>query len=375
MSWRSERRRAVDDRQRDRVQRAHLQPGKVDRALAHLLLRPLVERDQADRRGRQVPLREQVAGPFGEHAGLARTGRSDDPRRTAGVGDRGELVGREVGDRRVAGGNLAGAVFERNDVHHRHAVDRRRRSGQVRRRARPTVPSARTTSPSARSPDPVSGGDLASPPRRAPCRGRATSIDRGHEHRPCSTTRGDATRRDRRRIGVRARTAPCRWRTADRRRSRRRARSPPGSRSAARRAAAERLAGRAQACRRRSARPVRSSTARGRSGPARPARPGRAGRDPAAPRRRPADDRGRRPARARTWPTRGVVGRRAAARGPRRSRAGASKSNDPASPAPAGSGIESVTSSRPPSFQHCRTWAGASCSPPQYAHAIAMARP
>ena len=43
-----ERRDAVDDGERDRVERADLQAREVGRALAHLLLGPLVEGDEAD---------------------------------------------------------------------------------------------------------------------------------------------------------------------------------------------------------------------------------------------------------------------------------------------------------------------------------------
>ena len=63
---------AVDDGERDRVERADLQAGEVGRAFAHLLLGPLVEGDEADGARRQPPADEQVAGPLGEHPGLAR---------------------------------------------------------------------------------------------------------------------------------------------------------------------------------------------------------------------------------------------------------------------------------------------------------------
>jgi hypothetical protein len=54
---RRERRRAVDDRERDRVEGSHLQTGQVAGALDHLLLGALVERHQADGGRWQVPLR------------------------------------------------------------------------------------------------------------------------------------------------------------------------------------------------------------------------------------------------------------------------------------------------------------------------------
>ncbi len=117
---------AVDDRQGDGVERAHLQAAQVGRAGAHLLLRPLVERHQADRAAGNAPALQQVPGALGEHPGLARSGRRDDPRRAAVVGDRGELVGRKVG----AGGVVRverreAAVLDAHPGHDRATVDRR----------------------------------------------------------------------------------------------------------------------------------------------------------------------------------------------------------------------------------------------------------
>ena len=65
--------------------------------LAHLPGRPQLKATTASARGGQRPVGEEVAGPLGEDAGLARTGRGDDAGAAAGVGDGGELVGREVG--------------------------------------------------------------------------------------------------------------------------------------------------------------------------------------------------------------------------------------------------------------------------------------
>ncbi|CAB4830953.1 unannotated protein [freshwater metagenome] len=88
-----ERGAAVDDRQRDGVERAHLQAGEIGGAGRDLFLGAFVERDERDCRRRQPPLLYEVAGAFGEHTRLARTGRSDDARRAARVGDGRELVG------------------------------------------------------------------------------------------------------------------------------------------------------------------------------------------------------------------------------------------------------------------------------------------
>ena len=125
---RGERRRSVDDRQRDRVERAHLQTAQVARALAHLLLCPLVEGDEADGRRRQPPDLQQLPGPLGEHPRLAGSGGRDDPRCAAAVCNGGQLIWGQLGGRRavhVGGGEWTQrAVFDCHPVQHRRAVDR-----------------------------------------------------------------------------------------------------------------------------------------------------------------------------------------------------------------------------------------------------------
>ena len=123
---RRERRGAVDDRQGDRVERADVEARQVGRALAHLLLRPLVERHQAERPGRHVPLPQEVPGPLGEHAGLAGSGWRDDAGGTTWVGHGRELVGGEVGVRPVGAGGRERPLFDRHHVHHGDIVDRLR---------------------------------------------------------------------------------------------------------------------------------------------------------------------------------------------------------------------------------------------------------
>jgi hypothetical protein len=122
---RRERGRAVDDREGDRVERAHLQPRQIGGALAQLDLRALVEGDEGDRAGRQLPVAQEVPRPFGEHAGLAAARRRDDARRAAAVGDGGELVGRQIGCRGVVRAvGQERAVLEGDPVHDGRAVDR-----------------------------------------------------------------------------------------------------------------------------------------------------------------------------------------------------------------------------------------------------------
>ncbi len=121
---RRERRRAVDDRQRDRVQGAHADPVEIDGPRLHLDLGALVEGDEAQRSGRQAPHVAKVAGALGEDACLARPGRGDDARRAAVVHDCGELVGRQLGARCVRQGGVGSSVRELEDVHDFEAIDR-----------------------------------------------------------------------------------------------------------------------------------------------------------------------------------------------------------------------------------------------------------
>ena len=135
----SERCAAVDDRERDGVERAHLQAGHVGGAGGDLFLGPLVERDERDGGGRDAPLLHQVTRAFGEHPGLTRAGGGDDAGRATVVGDCGQLVGGERSLRAVAQRWAQRPVLDRHSVQHRGAVDR----GCVARR--PTVePRSRT---------------------------------------------------------------------------------------------------------------------------------------------------------------------------------------------------------------------------------------
>jgi hypothetical protein len=121
------RRRAIDDRQRNRVQRAHLESGEIGRALTHLVLGSHVEGHQADRSRRYQPVVEQVACPLGEHARLARTGRSDDSCRATGVGDCGKLVRCKLDPEDLVGAQRCErTVLQRDAVHDRQPVRERK---------------------------------------------------------------------------------------------------------------------------------------------------------------------------------------------------------------------------------------------------------
>ncbi len=75
---------------------------------------------------------DEMAQALGEDAGLARTGRRNDPGRSGEVADGRQLVGREIGDgRRVAGGPEP-AGFGIPAMHHR---DPGGESGRLRRAA------------------------------------------------------------------------------------------------------------------------------------------------------------------------------------------------------------------------------------------------
>ncbi len=87
VDWAAKGAAAIDDRQGEGIQRAHVQTGEVGGALISSWARLLNATRQSDRRG-EPPLREQVTGPLGEDARLSRTGRGDHPRTTAGMGDR-----------------------------------------------------------------------------------------------------------------------------------------------------------------------------------------------------------------------------------------------------------------------------------------------
>ena len=149
---RRERRRAVEHGERDRVERAHLHAGDVGEPPLHLHLRAPVVRDERERRRREPPAVHEVAGALGEHAGLARPCRRDDPGRAAGVGDRGELVGGEVGARwrwcRTGAANRARPRWRARRGRRRSD----RSTAAVRRRSTPRCRRAAATSPSSSAP-------------------------------------------------------------------------------------------------------------------------------------------------------------------------------------------------------------------------------
>ena len=113
--------RPVRDGQAQGVQGADVEAPGVAEALPHLVRRPLVVGHQAEGPGGQVLLAEQVPGPFGERPGLARAGRGDDPAGPAPMGDRGELVGRQVGGRRLEAERLRAALLQVQGRDQRHA--------------------------------------------------------------------------------------------------------------------------------------------------------------------------------------------------------------------------------------------------------------
>ena len=92
---------------------------------AHLLLGAFVERHETHRAGRQPPLRQQMTRSFGQHSGFAGSSRSDHPRRASGMRDGGQLILRQFCGRLVRSEGHERAVFERNAMHHRDAVDGR----------------------------------------------------------------------------------------------------------------------------------------------------------------------------------------------------------------------------------------------------------
>ena len=101
-----------------------MEPHQVGRAFAHFLLRPLVEGHEAHGTRGQSPVGEEMPGALGEHAGLARPGRRDDPRCSPGVRDGSELIGREFGGRTVRCRRRHRAVLDRDHVDNRYTSDR-----------------------------------------------------------------------------------------------------------------------------------------------------------------------------------------------------------------------------------------------------------
>ena len=105
--------------QAERVEGADAGP-EVGGAGLHLQLGLLVVGDGEHGRRLVAAVEVEVAQALGEDARLARAGRGDDAGRAAGVGDGGQLVGREVGAR----GDLGGHDGQRAEVD-RVAVDER----------------------------------------------------------------------------------------------------------------------------------------------------------------------------------------------------------------------------------------------------------
>ena len=120
-----ERSRTVDDRRRDRVQGADVEAREIGRTFTHLLLCPLVERNERQRRRWEVPTSQQMAGSFGQYPGLAGTGRSNDARHPCWMGDGRQLVRRQRRFAAVRRGRKESAVLDLYGVHHVDAVDRR----------------------------------------------------------------------------------------------------------------------------------------------------------------------------------------------------------------------------------------------------------
>ena len=200
-----------------------------------------------------VAVGQQVAQPLGQHPGLARAGGGDDAGRPAGVGDGGQLVGRQRGRRRpVAGDGQAAGVdgvpvddrvvepIERLAAARRRTTPACRRAGRRRPGRRPRRPAGRPA-PRATRPAPPTGRRRCWPtPGSAAARGRTRSPGRA---RRAGGRRSPAASARRRRCPARrppagAATTP---RAAGRRRSRRRPGcggrppSPPAARRRGRR--------------------------------------------------------------------------------------------------------------------------------------------
>ncbi len=113
---------SVADGQAERVEGTDL-GSELGGPGAHLVGGAAVEghRGQADRL--PAPVDDEVAQPLGEHPGLARTGRGDDPCRADSVADRGELVRRQIGLGRSVAGDGERARVDRLTVHHGDASE------------------------------------------------------------------------------------------------------------------------------------------------------------------------------------------------------------------------------------------------------------
>ena len=104
--------RAVQDRERKGIERADMQPGEVTRTLHHLELRALVEGDER-KRLTWHRASEQVPGALGQHTGLARPRRGDDPSAYVGLGDGGQLVSGKLGGESTRHDGLQGPTRNR----------------------------------------------------------------------------------------------------------------------------------------------------------------------------------------------------------------------------------------------------------------------
>ncbi len=100
------------------------------RGAGHHLVAGLAVVGDRHHRGRLVaPVEDQVAHALGQHPGLARARGGDDPGRTGAVGDRGQLVGCQVGRGRPLGRDRRQPPgLDRLGVHQRHAVEGDRRA-------------------------------------------------------------------------------------------------------------------------------------------------------------------------------------------------------------------------------------------------------
>ncbi len=198
---------AVADGQRQAVEGAYLEPVEVGSAFLHLLTGSHVERDQAHGARVDAEVGDQMTGPLGEDPGLARSGRRDDARPATTMGDRRQLVGREL--------EHAGSIA----VH--RSEWRERADRQVHPRDHGCVEAAEVVEGSAVAPRGAAvevdvavaarrGGSLR---RRWPARGERTVARRARERRPRWRTPGEpgARGRSRRRgrVPTRARRAPA----------------------------------------------------------------------------------------------------------------------------------------------------------------------
>ena len=121
----------------------------------------LVVGDGEHAAGLVAPVDDQVAEPLGEHPGLARPGRGDDPGRAGAVGDGRQLVG---GQRRPSGVDAGGATVEPARLDGL-GVDHGAGSVDVGRRAR-GPPSTQAGAPSGR----VTSAGACRAPRPRPSR-------------------------------------------------------------------------------------------------------------------------------------------------------------------------------------------------------------